>query len=369
MARKSPIVPALAVVMFLYVIYYCSSTPSAAVASGVMLSTALLKADPKGYQQLVRQRLEHQFQYDLSDKMQQQFPKVIWQTWKYLPSDKRFSTRFRTTEASWTKENEAAGYVHEVVDDETAGVLVDQLFMSVPEVVEAYHSMPAAILRADFFRYLILLARGGVYSDIDTMALKAVTEWIPSGLSSVEDRDGKPVIPDDAEGLQPSARAANEHAAGLVVGVEADPDRPDWHDWYARRLQFCQWTIQAKRGHPVMAEIVADITRQTLERKMQGRLELPKTKDSGSQIMDWTGPGVWTDTVFKYLAKFNISWKNITNLKKGVKIGDVVVLPITSFSPGVGTMGAQSVDHPHAFVQHIFEGSWKPARERKIGGG
>jgi hypothetical protein len=34
----------------------------------------------------------------------------------------------------------------------------------------------------------------------------------------------------------------------------------------------------------------------------------------------------------------------------------VVVLPITSFSPGIETMGAGKDDDPMAFVKHHFEG-------------
>ena len=36
--------------------------------------------------------------------------------------------------------------------------------------------------------------------------------------------------------------------------------------------------------------------------------------------------------------------------------GDVVVLPITAFSPGVGQMGAGEDDDPMAMVKHNFEG-------------
>jgi mannosyltransferase OCH1-like enzyme len=43
-------------------------------------------------------------------------------------------------------------------------------------------------------------------------------------------------------------------AIGLIVGIEADPDRDDWHDWYSRRLQFCQWTLVSKPGHPILRE-------------------------------------------------------------------------------------------------------------------
>jgi alpha 1,6-mannosyltransferase len=103
-------------------------------------------------------------------------------------------------------------FKHEVVTDTAAVELVHQLFAVTPAVFEAYDVPPNPVLEADFFRYLILLALGGVYSDIDTTALKSVSHWAPTELEPF----------------------------GLGVGIEADTDRPDWHDWYARRIQFCQ---------------------------------------------------------------------------------------------------------------------------------
>lgn len=195
--------------------------------------------------------------------------------------------------------------------------------------------MPLPILKADFFRYLILLARGGVYADIDTLALKPATDWIGSGFAN--------------------------SAVGLVIGIEADPDRVDWAKWYSRRIQFCQWTIQSKPGHPVLRDIVLRITEETLKRKRQGQLS-----HDHDGVVEWTGPAVWSDSVFNYFndpeffdmndLKTNITFKTFTGMKERKQVGDVVVLPITSFSPGVGHSGAGELDDPMAFVQHEFEG-------------
>lgn len=287
----------------------------------------------------VRTQLAYQFPYDVTAK----FPAYIWQTWKQDKDDPMFDSRFRDAVRSWSDKN--PGFVHEVMSDDIAHAIIQHLYMNVPKVVEAYQSMPENILRADFFRYLILLARGGTYSDVDTQALKPVPNWVPSDL--------------DPNGI------------GLIVGIEADPDREDWAQWYARRIQFCQWTIHSKPGHPVLREIVAKITEETLRRKHTGTLDLPNTKERGSQIMDWTGPGIWTDSVFGYFNDklksglfYPVTWQNFSALTEPYKVSDTLVLPITSFSPGVDTMGAQSESHPLAFVKHNFEGSWKPENER-----
>ncbi|OAL51694.1 hypothetical protein IQ07DRAFT_388854 [Pyrenochaeta sp. DS3sAY3a] len=288
----------------------------------------------------LKQQLEYQFPYDVESKT----PAYIWQTWKYTPAQGEFDEMFREPEASWSIHHPS--FVHEVITDGVAVQLIRHLYASVPEVLEAYNALPVPVLKADFFRYLILLARGGIYSDIDTTALKSAVDWIPNDVPS--------------------------NAYGMVIGIEADPDRSDWADWYSRRIQFCQWTIQSKPGHPVLVEVVANITQETLKRKNAGLL----TKDTKG-IIEFTGPAVWTDTIFAFFnnpdyfdmstSKGNITWENFTGMKQPKKVGDVIVLPITSFSPGIKTMGAGEDDDPMAFVKHNFEGTWKPEAERHIG--
>lgn len=280
------------------------------------------------------EKLAYQFPYDVETK----FPAYIWQTWKWTPAHGEF--QFREQEATWTELH--PGFVHEVITDEVAVYLLRLLYASVPEVLEAYEALHLPVLKADFFRYLMLLARGGIYSDIDTYAIRSALDWIPDSVP--------------------------RNTVGLVIGIEADPDRPDWKDWYSRRIQFCQWTIQAKPGHPVLREAVTRITEQTLKRKRAGSLRNIMDKD----VIEFTGPALWTDIIFEY---FNderyfdmtqspgpIDWQNFTGMETPKKVGDVVVLPITSFSPGVQQMGAKDYDDPMAFVKHDFEGNSHLAR-------
>src|SRR5208282_2405070 len=112
--------------------------------------------------------------------------------------------------------------------------------------MEAYSALPLAILKADYFRYLILLARGGIYADIDTEVLKPAHQWLPE--------------------------TSPANTVALIVGIEADPTREDWNLWYSRRIQFCQWVMRSKVGHPVVLDTVIRITETTLERKKEGKL-------------------------------------------------------------------------------------------------
>lgn len=284
-----------------------------------------LKARP------LREQLAYAFPYDSEGK----FPAYIWQTWKTTPASQDFDEAFRQPEASWSDLHPS--FVHEVITDGVAVHLIRHFYASVPEVAEAYEALPEVVMKADFFRYLILLARGGIYTDIDTTALKSAVEWVPAEVP--------------------------RSTYGLVIGIEADPDRPDWHEWYSRRIQFCQWTIQSKPGHPILVDIVASITELTLALKAtHGAL----STSHFPTVMEFTGPAIWTDTVFRFFnnpeffdmstSKGNITWRDFTGMVKAKKVGDVVVLPITGFSPGVGQMGAGEDDDPMAMVKHSFEG-------------
>jgi hypothetical protein len=113
--------------------------------------------------------------------------------------------------------------------------------------------------------------------------------------------------------------------------------------------------------------VVARIAEETLRRRDNGTLY--GFGDKG--VIEFTGPAVWTDIIFQYFnddryfdmegSKGVIDWQNFTGMEAPKRVGDVVILPITSFSPGVQQMGAKDYDDPMAFVKHDFEGEWPAA--------
>ncbi|KAH3686008.1 hypothetical protein WICPIJ_003008 [Wickerhamomyces pijperi] len=348
--------------------YPIKSKPSSISDNYSDLMTPLDKLSIIEPHSTLRQQLHFQFPYDPNSD----FPKQIWQTWKYDLSSPKFKPKFIKYVRQWQDTNQ--DHRHNLLSDEQAFKLIDTLYSTVPSVLKAFHAMPKSILKADFFRYLILFARGGIYADIDTMSLKPVDTWVTSNSTIYDQRN----------------------TAGLVIGVEADPDREDWNVYYAKRVQFCQWTIMSKVGHPALGELIAKITEITLEKLEKGELNKIKGKDAGDDIMNWTGPGIFTDEIFQYLNylhdtvpsselhivnhipdnEYNkslkpsspIDWKYFTLMENTIAIyHDVMVLPITSFSPDVGHMGSETSKHPMSFVKHMFEGSWKPEDERHVG--
>lgn len=386
----------------------------------------------------LRTQLTFQFPYD----PEQPIPRRVWQTWKEPLDSPNFPSSFRKYSDSWlsTIDESTSPYDYALVPDDHIIPLLQHIYGNVPQVIQAFESMPRNILKADFFRYLILFARGGIYSDMDTVPLKPLDSW-PSKNETFLSQLSDPITYKNFNDSSTPTR--NE--PGFIVGIEADPDRPDWSEYYARRIQFCQWTIQSKPGHPILRELIINITATTLYSvsglqssvltpdftidkgdqrdyniNMRGKkLHDPavsstakKNSDNtdGTDIMNWTGPGIFSDVIMHYLdnliqnndniliyndnlypnkqdpeeeeqdsdkttVKFHkevstglrsenhFHWGFFSLIKKPVIVDDVMVLPITSFSPDVGHMGAGSSDHRMAFVKHMFKGSWKPKDE------
>ncbi|KAL3234822.1 Initiation-specific alpha-1,6-mannosyltransferase [Nakaseomyces bracarensis] len=407
-----------------------------------------------------RAQLTRIFPYDPKSPI----PRHIWQSWKVphnhpnLDEDTRDFIQGWKNEAvfgngPWTEESEervaevGQHYNHRytlITDDQVLAYL-NEFYGEVPVIIEAFKLIPHNIMKADFFRYLILYARGGIYSDIDTVPVKTFEAWPSLRHDIIEQiKENAKIIP--YKGFQRSrARIDHYQEPGLVVGIEADPDREDWADWYARRIQFCQWTIQSKPGHPVLRELIMNITATTLystegvpsdvkkmlntsgheedfninyryKKRFAKSINHKEKKTArnvdNDDIMNWTGPGVFSDIIVEYMThiirknkdvllindnlavnrqinfsgenndgveddfvystkKFysiissalesicRVSWEFFSLITEPVLVDDIMVLPITCFSPNVEQMNSKDITHPLALVLHFFAGSWK----------
>lgn len=378
----------------------------------------------------LRQQMTFQFPYDKDSPI----PDKIWQTWKDdsisdLPED------FIHYRSSWTD----GSFQYTLITDDQMLPFLELAYAGTPLIIEAFKLMPTAILKVDFFRYLVLYARGGIYSDMDTVLLKPVNSWPsvnPAFLSKI--KSSRNIISYKTKtGI---SKPEIKTQPGFVIGIEADPDREDWQTWYARRIQFCQWTIQSKPGHPILRELILNITTTTLnsvysshlkeyndlidvtnindynvnyratkrlDKKINHNAFKTKSNTDGSDVMNWTGPGIFTDIIFEYLSNliqhnndilllndnlfpdneeteniekstrkfYNaiseslnyanvISWEFFSLMTKPIIIDDIMVLPITSFSPAIEQMEAKNEFDEMAFVHHMFEGTWKEEADK-----
>lgn len=72
-------------------------------------------------------------------------------------------------------------YKYERLIEETEYAFIQDYFYYDSGIRKTYDLVKNdRILRADFLRYLILLTEGGVYTDVDTLPIQPIDDWIPS---------------------------------------------------------------------------------------------------------------------------------------------------------------------------------------------
>ncbi|GMF04976.1 unnamed protein product [[Candida] boidinii] len=183
---------------------------------------------------------------------------------------------------------------------------------TVPEVLEAYNLLPHIILKSDLGRYFLLYLIGGVYSDIDTNCHRSIDEWY-----------------DNID--------QTKYNIGISVSIEDDVNRDNWHEFKPRRVELLQWAFKGNRKHHFWALLISKIVETTFRAKYEGRLQAWSSyqnqidKCSGVDILDWTGPGVFTDAFIEYVNLLNEIEITDVEFEKsyGMKIFDQVVGPIT----------------------------------------
>ncbi|QKX53490.1 uncharacterized protein TRUGW13939_00569 [Talaromyces rugulosus] len=228
-------------------------------------------------------------------------------------------------------------YTYTLVGHDGGSEFVKQHFPDDPSLIEMYNNLPNVGMQSDFLRYLILDVEGGVYTDIDTVALKAIDKWVPTDL-----RD----------------------KVRLIVGVEFDRrDGGGWAD-IPHWLQFCQWTIAAAPGHPIFRKMVTRIFQSLDDISVSHGVPVNKLTPTSFEVMNSTGPAAWTDVVFEALQEHDSSLKTTKDLSFMTKprlYGDILVLTIDGF--GMGQPHSHSTNDGStpdaALMRHLFRGSWR----------
>jgi alpha 1,6-mannosyltransferase len=271
------------------------------------------------------------------------------------------------------------GFNYSIYDDKMAyRLLLREFGQAFPEVIEAYNNFPRTILRVDFFRYAAVFLLGGTYSDTDTRATKPLYDWVTYN----ETIYGAP------------------NTAGAVAGIEVECDCGKWNGISSRRVQMCQWTLQARKHHPMYAMLLSNIvelmTNSYNERTMVVTIGDKQYNFSKGQesyydgIMELTGPAMFTHSVFQYINSLEsvesinpndqagifsrlghpnpedttlsmrdprwpkFGWENITLISQPVLVnGDILILPQKYFN------GKADQNADVCLVEHHYYGSWK----------
>jgi hypothetical protein len=222
--------------------------------------------------------------------------------------------------ASWAHHN--PGYSLLLFDDAD---IHNFMITYYPDLLPTFDALGSPVERADMWRYLVLCRLGGVYADSDVVAAKPVSSWAQD--------------------------------AGLLVGIEnvfKTPEEAKKRD-YARQIQMVQWTIAARRGHPVVCSMGQYVINH-VEQEADGEFLDP---DHDHAILERTGPGIWSSSISDYLQK--VGGVGPEQLVAGGRIGDVRLLPQPVF--GCGAYDFNPAD-PLPYVYHMFKGSWRQRPSR-----
>ncbi|KAI8611578.1 hypothetical protein BC830DRAFT_1140630 [Chytriomyces sp. MP71] len=173
-------------------------------------------------------------------------------------------------------------------------------------VVEAYFKLPRVVLRADFARYMMLYELGGYYADMDVSCTNPIRQW-NLGLDGV----------------------------AVIVGVE-NPSHED-------KDSVLQWAMASARHHPFMAMVIQRVTDKIHSASVQELMDV-------AAVLDITGPGIWKQVVWEYLASQGVDMKRDRNLWVGYKqYGDFLLL-------GKAYLNNDNSDNPVALIRHHFTG-------------
>ena len=162
-------------------------------------------------------------------------------------------------------------------------------------------------------------------------------------------------------------KSATKKTVNAIFGLESDnlpePDDTYWRMGYTFPVQVTNWALAMSPHHPIAVLFLSGLTT-----RVQADKSILPTIDP----LNITGPPVLTQTLINYTERVEpkFSWQSLSNIpsnknhpgRSKIVAGDILILPITGFSPGRGwfhNMGSKSVKDPSARLQHLAAGSWR----------
>lgn len=152
---------------------------------------------------------------DFIDGDPEVIPHRIYQTWS-MPTNLLVDP-YKKWQASWPAMN--PNHRYELITDAAAMSYVKAKYKHEPEIITTFTRISDPILRADYIRYLMLLADGGVYTDLDTVCVKPIDQWVPEKMQgSIRMVVG---LEFDARGMDISGRKDFMYPIQFSVSVRA----------------------------------------------------------------------------------------------------------------------------------------------------
>ncbi|PYH42908.1 glycosyltransferase family 32 protein [Aspergillus saccharolyticus JOP 1030-1] len=284
-------------------------------------------------------------------------PMIVHQTWKTTRID-TWPQLLRHSAERWLQAATEGPMAYFLWTDEGMAQLVHRFE---PGLAMQFAGLASNVERSDVFRIVVSKWIGGVYGDIDTEPLRPPTQWI-----SATD-----LLPwtDTQTGTSYPATAPVQAIVGLEADCREDTDTY-WRMGYSQPVQLTQWAFAWAPGHPILQTFLDRLTTtlQTIADRYGGSLQSRAARQELLALdpLTLTGPAAFTEAVRSRLAETTgLRWQALSGLEDGGRskvVDDVLVLPITGFSPGrgaYGNMGSKPVTDASARLRHLAQGSWR----------
>ncbi|PYI24773.1 hypothetical protein BO99DRAFT_398252 [Aspergillus violaceofuscus CBS 115571] len=235
---------------------------------------------------------------------------------------------------SWLLKNPA--FRHELLTDGSALTFVRTRYGATrPDIVEVYEKLPIPILRADLLRYLIVLAEGGIWSDLDVTCDTEVAAWVP-----------------------PEYHASN---IDMIVGLEFD------FGWRGENTevasQFCNWVFAARPASRNLAAVVDAVVAKLKEIAALNGVGVDQLtlEMLPIDVVNVTGPKIMTIALLDGLQGLLgrvVDDRDFHDIKSPKLVGDLLIMPGNAFA---AAQNGFPTDQSPALVSHHYAGSWKQA--------
>lgn len=260
------------------------------------------------------------------------FTPHIWQT----TGPKNLTKEQGNDIASWREKHPFFSFT--LMTDEQGDSFVRKHFSNRPDIVDLFLRLPIPIVKADLFRYLALVAEGGIYADIDVFCEQPISTWLPQ------------------------EHANSIDSISLIIGLEFDFEFRGEDKEVAS--QFANWVIASKPGNKHLKHVIdtavagiyaiAEKNNVDLE-----RLELWMFPD----VVNIAGPKRMTISVLESLSedlKQLVDDRMISGAKEPRLVGDVLVMPNNAFA---AMQAGFPTDRGPVLVTHHYAGSWKQSAD------
>ncbi|KXN66193.1 glycosyltransferase family 32 protein [Conidiobolus coronatus NRRL 28638] len=148
----------------------------------------------------------------------------------------------------------------------------------------------------------------------------------------------------------------NLRDCNVIVGIEGDiRSDPQWMNKLPRSLQIAQWSFYAKERHPMMKYAVDRIVDKIWW------LQQKKRNLHNEDVMEVTGPGIWTDAVVDYIAiNAGVNINDYMKCGLSYKFGDICILNVKAFASTMPHSDCKTETNENSYIvnTHHYLGSW-----------